>query len=107
MEKPFRHQCRGRDLLSLPDNDPGFGIIKPSGSDHTVAHFRGKRIVIKPPHGKAMAGRYQLYPSPSLTLVTEMPEQEEMLADLKAYVSTAMRALLDNHTGVPDTPTKK
>ncbi len=105
--KSFRHQCWGRDLLSLPDDDPGFGIIKPSGSDHTVAHFRGNRIVIKPPHGKAMAGRYQLYPSPSLTLEKDMPEKKEMLADLKAYVSTAMHALLDNHTGVPDTPSKE
>jgi phosphoglycerol transferase MdoB-like AlkP superfamily enzyme len=97
----FDHQCWGRDLLSLPDADPGFGIIKPSGSDHTVAYFRGKHIIIKPPHEKAVAGSFQLYPEPSLTLQSEMPEKEEMLANLKAYVSTAMRALLENRTGLP------
>ncbi|WP_457674323.1 LTA synthase family protein [Thiolapillus sp.] len=100
--RPFTHQCWGRDLLSLPDDDPGFGIIKPSGSDHTVAHFRGNRIVIKPPHGKPLAGRYQLYPEPSFTPDEQLPEKEQMLKDLKAYVSTAMRALLENRTGLPD-----
>lgn len=97
----FDHQCWGRDLLSLPDSDPGFGIIKPSGSDHTVAYLRGNHIVIKPPHEKAMAGNFQLYPQPSLTLNANMPDKGEMLANLKAYVSTAMRALLENHTGLP------
>ncbi len=100
--RPFIHQCWGRDLLSLPDDDPGFGIIKPSGSDHTVAHFRGNRIVIKPPHGKPLAGHYQLYPEPSFTPDEQLPEKEQMLKDLKAYVSTAMRALLENRTGLPN-----
>ena len=99
--RPFTHQCWGRDLLSLPDDDPGFGIIKPSGSDHTVAHFRGNHIVIKPPHGKAVFGRYQLYPEPSFTPDEQPPEKERMLKDLKAYVSTAMRALVENRTGLP------
>jgi phosphoglycerol transferase MdoB-like AlkP superfamily enzyme len=105
--RPFTHQCWGRDLLSLPDNDPGFGIIKPSGSDHTVAHFRGNRIVIKPPHGKAIAGRYQLYPEPSFTADDQLPEKEQMLKDLKAYVSTAMRALVENRTGLPSREEKR
>jgi hypothetical protein len=30
-----------------------------------------------------------------------MAEKSQMLSDLKAYVSTAMHALLENHTGVP------
>ncbi|WP_041066560.1 LTA synthase family protein [Thiolapillus brandeum] len=101
--KPFTHQCWGRDLLSLSADDPGLGIIKPSGSDHTVAHFRGNRIVIKPPHGKAVTGRYQLYPEPSFTPDENMTERTQMLSDLKAYVSTAMHALLENRTGLPPT----
>ncbi len=105
--KPFSHQCWGRDLLSLPDEDPGFGIIKPSGSDHTVAHFRGQRIVIKPPHGKAVSGRYQLYPQPSFTPDEQLPERDQMLEDLKAYVSTAMRALVENRTGLPKQQKKR
>ncbi|HYQ72278.1 MAG TPA: LTA synthase family protein, partial [Gammaproteobacteria bacterium] len=63
--KPFVHQCWGRDLLSLPADDPGAGIIKPSGSDATVALLRGDRITIKPPDGRAVTGRYTLYPQES------------------------------------------
>ena len=33
----FTHQCWGRGLLSLPAGDAGFGVVKPSGSDQTVA----------------------------------------------------------------------
>ena len=43
-----RHQCWGRDLLSLPADDPGFGIVKPSGSDQTVALIRGDRVLVQP-----------------------------------------------------------
>jgi phosphoglycerol transferase MdoB-like AlkP superfamily enzyme len=96
----FEHQCWGRDLLSLPENDAGFGIIKPSGSDHTVAYLEGRNIIIKPPHGKARSGSFRLYPQPAIDL-KGLPEQAQMLADLKAYVSTAMHALLDNRTGIP------
>ncbi len=100
--KSFTHQCWGRDILSLPADDPGLGVIKPSGSDHTVAHFRGDHIVIKPPHGKAVSGRYQLYPEPAFFPDGKPAEKSEMLADLKAYVSTAMHALLENRTGLPN-----
>ena len=43
-----RHQCWGRDLLALDERDPGFGIIKPSGSDQTVAMIRGEQILVQP-----------------------------------------------------------
>ena len=43
-----RHQCWGRDLLALDERDPGFGIIKPSGSDQTVAMIRGEQIRYSP-----------------------------------------------------------
>ena len=54
--RPFVHQCWGRDLLSLPEDDPGVGVIKPSGSDATVALLQGDRITIKPPGGNAIPG---------------------------------------------------
>jgi len=56
--QPFVHQCWGRDLLSLPEDDPGFGI--------------------------------------------GMAEKNELRRKLYAYISTAMRALLENRTGVPE-----
>ena len=100
--KPFTHQCWGRDLLSLPENDPGFGIIKPSGSDHTVAYLRGNKILIAPPQGEATLGIYKLYPTPSYTVTPGLPQREAMLKDMKAYVGSAMRELQRNRTGIPE-----
>ncbi len=99
----FTHQCWGRDLLALDDGDPGFGIIKPSGSNYTVAYLRGNHIMIKPPHGKAEYGRYQLDPKP-----TYQPDQlseteyKQKLKTLQGYISAAMNALLNNTSGVPN-----
>jgi len=100
--EPFAHQCWGRDLLSLPENDPGFAIIKPSGNDHHVAYFRGDKLLIQPPQGDTIAGRYTLYPSPSYQREENTPQSEEMLKDMQAYVGTAMRALFGNNTGMPE-----
>jgi len=55
-----RHQCWGRDLLSLAADDPGFGIIKPSGSDQTVALIRGDRVLVQPKEQPARLYRYRL-----------------------------------------------
>jgi len=98
--EPFAHQCWGRDLLSLPEDDQGFAIIKPSGNDHNVAYFRGDSLLIKPPQGAAIAGSYSLYP-PAYRQQENNPEMQEMLLDMQAYVGTAMRALLNNTTGMP------
>ena len=100
--KPFVHQCWGRDLLALPADDPGFGVIKPSGSDHTVALIRGDRILVKPPEGPAVAGHYRLYPRPAYEAAPALEDKKAMRADLFAYVRTAMAALLENRSGVPE-----
>ena len=100
--KPFVHQCWGRDLLALPETDAGLGIIKPSGSDHTVALLRGDRIVIKPPGGKARSGRYSLYPDEDYRRDKAAISDEKLAADLSAYIQVAMQALHANRTGLPD-----
>ena len=101
--KPFVHQCWGRDLLALPENDAGLGVIKPSGSDHTVALLRGDRIVIKPPGGKARSGRYSLYPDEDYRRDKAARSDEKLAAELSAYIQVAMQALYANRTGLPAT----
>ncbi|MBP7189153.1 MAG: LTA synthase family protein, partial [Thiopseudomonas sp.] len=59
-----QHQCWGRDLLTLPKEDQGFAMIKPSGSDQTVALIKGDRILIQPKDVSARAWNYQLGTSP-------------------------------------------
>ena len=104
--KPFVHQCWGRDLLALPEGDPGMGIIKPSGSDATVALLRGDRITIKPPGGKARSGSYSLYPNEAYQPDEAAHNDEKTAAELSAYIQVAMQALYANRTGVPDLPAR-
>ena len=97
-----RHQCWGRDLLSLPASDPGFAIIKPSGSDQTVAMLSGEHILVLPKGGPARGYQYRLgREAQALPLTT--PTQEQRLGQqLQAYLQTATSSLLGNTTGVVD-----
>ncbi len=99
--KPFVHQCWGRDLLSLAEDDPGVGVIKPSGSDATVALLRGDRITIKPPGGNAGSGSYSLYPQESYRPDESPADAGKSTAELSAFIQLAMQALHANRTGLP------
>lgn len=99
--EPFVHQCWGRNLLSLPDGDAGLGMIKPSGSDQTVAFLSGDQILIKPPQGKESLGRYRLSPNGSYQQEEDGDRSEILAGNLAAFVQTAMQSLRENRTGVP------
>ncbi len=99
--KPFLHHCWGRNLLNTAADDPGFGIIKPSGSDPTVAMLSGDRILIHLPDGhNSQLYHYQLYPQAEAEIYDNKPVTTDMESTLKAYVQTAMDALLTNRCGV-------
>ena len=99
--KPFVHQCWGRDLLSLPADDPGLGMIKPSGSDQTVALLKGDTVVVKPPNEPAMTGSYGLSPQ-SYFLPAHDPDAATRLGkELAAFIQTAKQGLLDDRVGIP------
>lgn len=98
--EPFKHQCWGRDLLSLNDDDSGFGFIKPSGSDQTVAFIKGDNILIKRPHESAILGQYSFYPKETYQISNDKKLQKSMQDSLNAYVQTSMKALLENKTGL-------
>ncbi|MCD6292498.1 MAG: sulfatase-like hydrolase/transferase [Deltaproteobacteria bacterium] len=101
LNKPFTHHCWGRNLLNIAADDPGFGIIKPSGSDPTVAMLNGDRILVHPPDGhNSQLYRYQLYPRTQAEVVNNPACANEMETTLQAYVQTAMDALLTGHAGV-------
>ncbi len=98
--RPFVHQCWGRDLLALPNNDPGLGVIKPSGSDQTVALLRGDRITIKPPEGRARSGSYSLYPDKRYQPDDAGRRDGRAANELSAYIQVAMQALKTNQIGL-------
>lgn len=100
--RPFVHQCWGRDILALPANDPGLGMIKPSGSDQTVALLRGDRIAIKPPDAEARTGSYSLYPNEFYKADEAGQDDAKAAAELSAYIQVAMHALKGNRTGLAE-----
>ena len=99
-----QHQCWGRDLLTLPKEDQGFAMIKPSGSDQTVALIKGDRILIQPKDVSARAWNYQLGTSPQSSPAPEHADDAQLLKKLNSYIQTATSSLLDNTAGAQASP---
>ena len=97
-----RHQCWGRDLLSLPTDDQGVGIIKPSGGGQTVGIIRGDEVLIQPRDEEPKLYRYQLGAEPKAIPETAAPQLLDWQQQLEAYVQTATQALLDDKVGVAE-----
>ncbi len=95
-----RHQCWGRDLLNLPENDPGIGVIKPSGNDQTVAIISGSRILIESKDKQVQSFDYRLWTDPGATETTGDAGDKELRRKLDAYIQVATKSLLDNTTGI-------
>jgi phosphoglycerol transferase MdoB-like AlkP superfamily enzyme len=96
------HQCWGRDLLNLPAGDPGFGVIKPSGSEQTVALVTGNRILIEPKEMEPKIYSYELGNKPHAEVMADAPDVAELRKKLDSFLQTATKSLLDNTAGVKD-----
>ncbi len=99
--KPFTHQCWGRDLLSLPESDMGFAVIKPSGSDQTVSLVEGNMIAVKTPGLSSNLGRYQLGMDPGYIASDDAQQKARLTTSMLAYIQVAINALYSGATGVP------
>lgn len=97
-----RHQCWGRDLLSLAPEDKGFGVIKPSGSDQTVAMVADGRILVQPRGGDPLLYDYRLNSEQGATRVEDPEAVQTMSRRLEAFLQVATKSLLGNTTGVVD-----
>lgn len=95
-----RHQCWGRDLLSLPADDQGMGVIKPSGGGQTVGIIRGDNVLIQPRDEEPRLYQYQLGAEPKAMLQPAVPKPKHLQEELEAYVQAATQALLDDKAGV-------
>jgi phosphoglycerol transferase MdoB-like AlkP superfamily enzyme len=94
-----RHQCWGRNLLSLPEGDAGFAVIKPSGGDQTVALLSGERILVKPKNAKARLYAYRLGANGKAVPLPAEADADALEKKLDAYIATATRSLLDDTAG--------
>lgn len=97
-----RHQCWGRDLLSAPEGDHGFAIIKPSGGDQTVAMVSGDHIQVLPVNMPPRSYQYRLGARSQALLIPETEQSAHMNQQLQAYIQTATNSLISNSTGVSD-----
>ena len=95
-----RNQCWGRDLLNLPEGDKGFGVIKPSGSEQTVALVTGDRILIEPKDMEPKVLAYTLGRTPHAEVIPDAPDTQELRNKLDSFLQTATKSLLDNTAGV-------
>lgn len=95
-----RHQCWGRDLLSLPADDRGFGVIKPSGTDQTVAILSGDRIVVQAKSKSLKTYAYRLWTDPGSSELQDDPQEKDLQRKLDAFIQVATRSLLDNTAGL-------
>ena len=95
-----RHQCWGRDLLNLPAGDRGFGVIKPSGSDQTVAIVSDQRLLVQSKSKALKLYDYQLWTAPrGVEVKDDEPLAHELKQKLDAFIQVATRSLLENTTG--------
>ena len=98
----FRQQCWGRDLLTLPAGDKGSGVIKPSGSDQTVAIISDDHLLVQPKDMPAKVWQYTLGANPEAKVVTDSAQEAALKQKLESFLQTATKSLLDNTAGVAD-----
>lgn len=98
----FRQQCWGRDLLTLPAGDKGSGVIKPSGSDQTVAIISDDHLLVQPKDMPAKVWQYTLGANPEAKVVNDSAHEAELKQKLESFLQTATKSLLDNTAGVAD-----
>lgn len=96
------HQCWGRDLLNLPEGDKGFGVIKPSGSDQTVAYLTADRVLVLPKDMPPKLYQYELGANPKGVVIPASPDEAELKQKLESFIQTATKSLIDNTAGVVD-----
>jgi phosphoglycerol transferase MdoB-like AlkP superfamily enzyme len=94
-----QHQCWGRDLLNLPEGDKGFAVIKPSGSEQTVAIISGDRILVEPREMDPRLYRYQLGREFKADLIEDATDVPQLRERLDSFIQTATKSLLDNTAG--------
>lgn len=96
---PVQHQCWGRDLLSLSGDDLGVGVIKPSGSDQTVAIISGRQVLVQPRGQQARLYEYQLGKTRDVRQLTDQPRVEYLQQRLDAFLQIATQTLLSDQAG--------
>jgi len=86
----------------LPAGDKGSGVIKPSGSDQTVAIISDDHLLVQPKDMPAKVWQYTLGANPEAKVVNDSAHEAELKQKLESFLQTATKSLLDNTAGVAD-----
>jgi phosphoglycerol transferase MdoB-like AlkP superfamily enzyme len=100
-------QAWGRNLFSPALNDPGFAVIKPSGSEEVVALIEDDWVLIRAPKSPPQLFRYALTspPTEAVDETTVDPERVKQMDNrLLAYVQTGILTLRGRQLGLPPYP---
>lgn len=99
LELDVVHQSFGRDLFSLPPEDPGHAYLKASGST-VVGWIQGNQILVASPGEPPSLHTYDLAfpPGASENLARQNPERaSQMEQQLRAFVVSGLTALQNHH----------
>lgn len=96
--QPYQHQCWGRDVLNLPEDDQGLIVIKPSGNDPVVAIISGDNILVRDPNDSRDLYKYSFYPESAVTPHDDAETAETLWQLMQAYVQTALISLREDNT---------
>ena len=93
------HQHWGRDLFTLPMDDPGYAIFKPSGGAPEVGFARDDLLLVRGKSGKGHLYHYDLgFPSRVTQLDSPDPGQiHEMEKEMQAFIQTGLEVLTSHH----------
>jgi phosphoglycerol transferase MdoB-like AlkP superfamily enzyme len=101
---PSASQCWGRDVLSLPKNDKGFAIIKPSGGERLVAMLKDDRLLVKTHDHASKLYRYEVGAQRHAELLDDPESAQIMGRDIDGFVGAATAALFDRSAGIGTPP---
>jgi len=94
------HQCFGRDLLNLPADDPGIGVIKASGGEQIVNVVSGDKVLLTTKGGKPKQFSFVL--GKDARGVEDQQINEDLYQYLQAFLQVATESLLTNTAGSED-----
>jgi hypothetical protein len=94
------HQSWGRDLFRLNPADPGWAVIKPSGSGQIAAFIQGDLMLVESPLLSPKVYRYELNPYSAERIRPDSETLEKMSVSMRGYIKNAIGALTSRHAGV-------
>jgi phosphoglycerol transferase MdoB-like AlkP superfamily enzyme len=95
------NQSWGRDLFRLEPTDPGWAVIKPSGSAQTVGLVQGDRLFVTSPNLSPSAYQFKLNPWTANQIELSPEDSAALSEELHGYIQAGLNVLLTSHAGVP------